>query len=350
MSSLDAPLASSASKLRRNRAAATRRKLFEAGKKQDPILGMQLQLETLTSTVNSLYLLLAGPVAQPFHFTGFGGPDQCGYSWAMPEGDDKLWSIDHVCPTATDQKHFLESSGHAPTSDALQRTSDYRLWLPNAQVNVFCAGSVLEKELKVEAAMRIQHAFREHAQFEQESQSMPSHGSDNPACCKCGKRFGAQTDPEYEGDACDICGRYFHSTCLHELLDARGERSLCDECEQGTTDIERAASPSAEVPAMARRSAPIAAPVASTEDIASEVCNIGEEDVLKPLNSTLDFILRFLEGEHAKSSKIHQSVRASILEEVKSAIAWKQQTHPKEKVQEKVAELNAMMGDIVRQL
>ncbi len=104
----------------------------------------------------------------------------------------------------------MEKYFQYPTSGASKKASDYKLWQPAFDVNVFCVESVLDKELKVEAAIHIQRAFREHLAVEA-SQSISSQGTDHPACCKCGAQFGAQTNSDYEGDACDICGDYFHT-------------------------------------------------------------------------------------------------------------------------------------------
>ena len=68
---------------------------------------------------------------------------------------------------------------------------------------------------------------------------------------------------------------------------------------------------------------------------------------MKPLDSTLDFVMRSLEGEHAKSKTITEIVRSSILERVKEAMTWKQQLRSQEEIEAKVFEMNAMMSDIV---
>ncbi len=92
-------------------------------------------------------------------------------------------------------------------------------------------------------------------------------------------------------------------------------------------------------------------PTISTKTIASKANSaVARKDALKPLESTLDFILRCLEGEHAKSNKITESVRSSVLAHVRDAIDWKRQIRSQEEVEEKVAELNAMMGGIVSQI
>ena len=91
------------------------------------------------------------------------------------------------------------------------------------------------QELKEEAATCIQRALRQHIEVD-ESKSNMSQGTDHPACCRCGIHFGAQTDSDYEGDACDICASYFHTSCLHTLTGAGGERLVCDRCEQAVPE------------------------------------------------------------------------------------------------------------------
>ena len=44
---------------------------------------------------------------------------------------------------------------------------------------------------------------------------------------------------------------------------------------------------------------------------------------LEALDTTLEFIVKFLEGDHAKSQQLGEIDRARILQHVKEALAWK---------------------------
>ena len=88
MSSARASPILSASQLRRHRAAATKRKLYEDGNKEVGIAVMQYQLEALASTVNSIYLLLTGTAIHfPQHPANIDGAFLYQDAWNAPHED-----------------------------------------------------------------------------------------------------------------------------------------------------------------------------------------------------------------------------------------------------------------------
>ena len=65
----------------------------------------------------------------------------------------------------------------------------------------------------------------------------------------------------------------------------------------------------------------------------------------------LDFILKFLEGEHVKSKRLTEANRSTVLGLVKSAISWKTAApRSSQEVQEYIQKLNNVMGEIVRRM
>ena len=68
------------------------------------------------------------------------------------------------------------------------------------------------------------------------------------------------------------------------------------------------------------------------------------------LDSTFDYMVRFLEGEHAKSGTISQNLRSAILENIRATMVWKDGARTQQEVELKVAELNGRMASIVSSL
>ena len=73
-------------------------------------------------------------------------------------------------------------------------------------------------------------------------------------------------------------------------------------------------------------------------------------DLCEQLDCTLDYIMKFLEGDHAKSANTFESTRTRILDRVKTTIQWRLQAPSHDEVQGEIACLNSMMSDIVAKL
>ena len=69
-----------------------------------------------------------------------------------------------------------------------------------------------------------------------------------------------------------------------------------------------------------------------------------ENHIMDPLENTLDYILRFVEGEHAKSDRLPEHDREQILFCVKATLSWKALPRTEEAVTRKIGELNEMMA------
>ena len=66
------------------------------------------------------------------------------------------------------------------------------------------------------------------------------------------------------------------------------------------------------------------------------------------LDCILDYVLSFLEGDHAKSGKLSEQDQTTIVQKVKSTLAWKSQDRRQSENEEKV--INAMMSRIVSRM
>ena len=75
-----------------------------------------------------------------------------------------------------------------------------------------------------------------------------------------------------------------------------------------------------------------------------------QDAVLQQLDATLDFVLKFLEGEHAKSGLLSKLDRAKVVQQVKLTLAWKLQGRTQLEVEARIQEINAMMSEIVQRL
>lgn len=246
------------------------------------------------------------------------------------------------------------------------------------------------EELQNEAASQIQDFVRTRVLHGgQSSSEVSTEQPDVQPCSRCGLDVimdGTNADGDYECDMCDRCDAVLHSRCLVPFINIHGEWSLCqgclhraqhggglcsiqcdlrtlpsaawnniyklfsnDTCELEAADPLHSRGTSTENPSL-RPGAAAAVTAKALPIEAGSIMSRKEEDIFKPLDSTLDFIVRFLEGEHTKSEKITQSMRESILKAVRSAMAWRRHDRSQEAVQHKVEELNTMMSRIVNQL
>ena len=167
-------------------------------------------------------------------------------------------------------------------------------------------------------------------------------------CSLCKGALGYQSDTKHSGDACDLCAAVHHSECLLEALGPRGNYSLCHEC------LAQNASFSMATPEEVAEHGEDERNCFETK----EAMNAGNgwegdapaEDAFKALDVTLDFIVKFLEGAHAKSTTISKDDRSAILQRVQSSLEWKKQWRSKHEVQTMVEDLNVMMTSIVRRI
>ena len=72
--------------------------------------------------------------------------------------------------------------------------------------------------------------------------------------------------------------------------------------------------------------------------------------VFKPLDVTLDYILKFLEGEHAKSVQVAPATRSTVLRCVKAAVVWKQTPRSSHEVENYNRKLNDLMSSVVKRM
>jgi len=197
-------------------------------------------------------------------------------------------------------------------------------------------------------------------------------------CAKCGQPLDESgVGREYNGDRCDTCDRYVHSRCLNDFQNFRGEWSLCDFCldrfesTPGLPSIrcDVRALPSSyweklytkfcsqqplNDPAIGRGSPE--ARSHSKEEFGENDCNninskcddndVGMAAIFQPLDNVLDFVVKFLEGEHPKSSCMASDTRAMILAMVRQSLAWKTENRTADEVRAKVIEINHIMSTV----
>ena len=89
-----------------------------------------------------------------------------------------------------------------------------------------------------------------------------------------------------------------------------------------------------------------AAVFADSQDVAAD----GQHEPFKSVDTVLDYIIKFLEGQHSKSGKVPLSDRTNVLHHVRSALQWKTHSRTTEEINAKVNELNQMMMDLVGKL
>ena len=225
------------------------------------------------------------------------------------------------------------------------------------------------------AAQKIQHAFRvykqrskpEHLDHCQSERALPpedaaySDSSDTPEneipCNRCGQPLDETCDgKDYDGDRCDTCDKYVHGRCLNKLLNLRGQWRLCDGC---LAQFE--VSPGVQSIRCDFRMLPSAywtrlhamfqtGPLSRPSDAKEENTLDSTADVFKPLDSCLEYMVRFLEGEHPKSEKISPNVKDHVLKTVRDAMAWKLEARTADQVKQKIDQLNKKMLAIVQHL
>ena len=185
------------------------------------------------------------------------------------------------------------------------------------------------------------------------------------SCTACGKAFILPSaEEEYDGDRCDTCGTPCHTYCLREVIELRGAWSLCSLCHGARlNDARTVVGDFRRVPAgfwhhlykefrfedggnATAQGQEAASPCSPDSSAAPDA-----DSLFKPLDITLDYMLKFLEGEHVKSESISEKNRSTVLGLIKSAMSWKATTQrSSQDVREYTQKLNNVMGEIVRKM
>ena len=103
----------------------------------------------------------------------------------------------------------------------------------------------------------------------------------------------------------------------------------------------------------AERSSQAAVSTAKDDFIGLELCATAEEDatdLFKPLDTCLEYMVKFLEGEHAKSEKRPPNIKSHVLKTVRETMAWKSGDRTADQVKQKINQLNEKMSAIVQNL
>ena len=158
------------------------------------------------------------------------------------------------------------------------------------------------------------------------------------------------------------CDNYVHGRCFSAFRNIQGECSLCDSC---LTSLEKLPSvrsircdfrglPAAyweKLHVMFQTRPGISTKAdAPTEEPADVSPGTPPDELFKPLDSTLDFIVKFLEGAHTKSARITPDTHSTVLRFVKAAMEWKQTPRSSQEVENYTNKLNDLMAAIVKQL
>ena len=210
----------------------------------------------------------------------------------------------------------------------------YMHWSPGKKAAFIYPGTETQAELEWEAATMVQSSFRHHLKgvlSDGSESSIASH------CERCGEGFAQSQLSDGYADRCDLFGGLLHTWCV-----------VC--CSNESKGVPPA--------------------TCSTEDPAPENCygkgtnKTKEEQVhsapldstssgdgsFGDLDTTLEYVIKFLEGDHAKSSQISGATRSSILSKVKDVLQWKKRPRTEPQISEHVAELNSMMMNKVARL
>ena len=186
-------------------------------------------------------------------------------------------------------------------------------------------------------------------------------------CAECREPFAeSQLEGGYP-DRCDICGAFCHSNCLVDCANNRGEWSVCSKCQWATVEQSIPSKPALDSEAQVviglgsyesngnlnqSHSSTSASLDSFPKDLQAhspthEDQGAGIPAAFQPLDDVLDFVVKFLEGEHAKSSCMSSDTRAMVLDMVKQTLAWKQMERTEDELHAKVSEINHVMSTVV---
>ena len=314
----------------------------------------------LVESVSSLVYILQCPMG----FHTWGGLDPASYMAPWCASDLNVYGSHCAAGEAIPVSPVNASGSEALPPGVCQR---YCLWKSGSK-DFIKHGSPLEKELQDEAAAKIQCHFRSWLASYDQGADRSSCSSKPPSrCSECHEPFTESQLDEVYPDRCDICNTFRHSSCLVACVNERGEWNVCSRC-QWESNVEF-------LPADPKSEAELECAAGASESGGSEVMNpapsstvarlsrgsqdpephrpapghtsIAEGSVFQPLDNVLEFVIKFLEGEHTKSSSLSSGTHALVLDMVKQTLAWKQTERDKDEVHAKVLEINQMMSTIV---
>ena len=354
--SMDAVVSSSRSRRLRN--AAVKRRLFEASHcaalegetAVEKLAGLHEKLDALEKTFGAkLQLLLScwSPFTADWdcwdaHFNDdVYNPTPCAYGRTQ-QGNA------HTCYLNGDAEEF-EPACFQTVENLLDGLVEDKGQCGPRQ------GTSTSQEWKHDAAALVQLFYRSRLASQEEKASQS--GDDCGPCAECGQPFGEQLS-EQVSDACDLCGDPLHSTCLLDCEGPRGEYSLCRKCLQQREEFSL--------------STPAPSEVLESKPLRMDSMDYGPNDVLldgvqgldasdhdeakadttspegEALESRLDYMAKFLEGQHEKSDRITPTLRGKVLGSVKQAMDWRKRHRTAEQIAFKIQELDSMMMDVMK--
>lgn len=255
---------------------------------------------------------------------------------------------------------------HPETTCFVPETDDiapsYKPFQPADHSALFLEGTPMGEELRREAATCIQAMVRKRIlQKDCEGSEPISDEGDTQPCACCGLDVildGTNSNGEYDCDMCDKCDSVLHSSCLNIFSNLLGEWSLCKSCVLKLRSGQGIQAIACDFRCLPRESweniYALFQPVQALDTEAVEEDNEDKKyqnDIdFQPLDTTLDYVLKFLEGMHVKSGKITEQQREDILQIVKSAMSWKQLGRTRQEIEDKTTEVNNAMMRLVREL
>ena len=162
------------------------------------------------------------------------------------------------------------------------------------------------------------------------SDTLPEGG----LCSQCGLELPSLGDGDFDCDRCDKCGTFLHFECIHTSVDR--EWSLCRTCFHTHGHS-------------ATRDTQLECDKPASELQASQASQLGEVQHT-PLDVTLEYMVKFLEGDHAKSDQVSKAKRDEVLKHIRATMAWQSGPRSPTEVKAKGEELNNMMMEIVQQV
>ena len=183
-------------------------------------------------------------------------------------------------------------------------------------------------------------------------QDSSSESNAEEICTECREAMAnTQLDEQLSADQCDKCHRLHHACCLTSYTSMSGEWILCKICGQEYAQelqLKQMVDDDALVqPWVNSEDVQSPKPAQTLEASRSEAPEGDCEKAMVTLQSRLDYMLKFVEGQHVMSCSISTTDRNSIVSKVKSTLAWKLQTRQAAEIQAATQELDAMMTTIV---
>lgn len=331
----DAALPSSSrARIRRLRAAATKKRMYErtikleAARKSDlKYLSEQNQIEPIIQTAQQLVWDLANIVVnlQQYCYPSVLSPD-----WMpMYEDPDDIDKVKPSCvPTDVPPNESCETE--APSNKLRVAGPKHML--------------VSEAELREEAATRIQRIFREAVALKSTCRSESNDSIIAEACVHCWKSFGDSPISDDCADRCDMCSSFCHTYCLQEVADEKGkEWSLCGACvTQHASAFHKVSSESEPKASLCEANAGVQNPnvhmdfdcdVPGIDAQASLEKKPIEEGATTTLESRLDYMLKYLE---LGKDQLPKHIKDAVLSMIKETLSWKTQDRTDAEIEGKI--------------